>query len=207
MWGDIYPEWIGKYQWSWGLMPILNQASFYSNTSDFWGHNDWDMLEVGNGNLTYEENRSHFALWAALKSPLIIGTPLATIEPRILEILSNKQLIAFNQDPLYGAPAFPYKWGYNPDGTSDQEHPAEYWTGTSSKGIHVFMLNTQNKTVHMKADFQEIPGMKGLKRAKYRVQDMWTGKDLGKQSRGYGVNVKPHDTAALTITTVDGGNS
>lgn len=41
---------------------------------DFWGHNDPDMLEVGNGNLTIEENRAHFALWAIMKSPLIIGT-------------------------------------------------------------------------------------------------------------------------------------
>lgn len=41
---------------------------------DFWGHNDPDMLEVGNGDLTIEENRAHFALWAIMKSPLIIGT-------------------------------------------------------------------------------------------------------------------------------------
>jgi alpha-galactosidase len=61
-------------------MPILNQASFFWNTTDFWGHNDWDMLEIGNGNPTYEENRSHFAMWAALKSPLIIGTPLDDIQ-------------------------------------------------------------------------------------------------------------------------------
>lgn len=44
------------------------------HTVDFWGHNDPDMLEVGNGNLTLAENRAHFALWAAMKSPLIIGT-------------------------------------------------------------------------------------------------------------------------------------
>lgn len=78
MWGDIYPIWEGAYKWSWGLMPILNHASFFTNTTDFWGHSDYDMLEVGNGNLTLEENRSHFALWAALKSPLIIGTPVSS---------------------------------------------------------------------------------------------------------------------------------
>jgi alpha-galactosidase len=54
------------------------------------------MLEVGNGNLTYEENRSHFAMWAALKSPLIIGTLLDNIQKPVLEILSNKELIEFN---------------------------------------------------------------------------------------------------------------
>lgn len=44
------------------------------NYVGFWGHPDPDMLEIGNGNLTPEENRAHFALWAIMKSPLIIGT-------------------------------------------------------------------------------------------------------------------------------------
>lgn len=44
------------------------------NYVGFWGHPDPDMLEIGNGDLTAEENRAHFALWAIMKSPLIIGT-------------------------------------------------------------------------------------------------------------------------------------
>ena len=202
MWGDIYPEWAGQYQWSWGLMPILNHASFFWNTTDFWGHNDWDMLEVGNGNLTYEENRSHFAMWAALKSPLIIGTPLDSIEKPILEILSNKELIDFNQDRVYGASAFPYKWGVNKDGTSNMTHPAEYWTGTSVKGIHIFMLNTQDQEMTKRAVFSEIPGLKG--KEEYLVHDMWTGKDLGVFKGEFSIAVKKHDTAALRFMDVDG---
>jgi alpha-galactosidase len=202
MWGDIYPEWVGQYQGSWGLMPILNQASFYWNTTNFWGHNDWDMLEVGNGNLTYEENRSHFAMWAALKSPLIIGTPLDNIQTPVLEILSNKELIDFNQDIVHGASAFPYKWGTNKDSTSNTTHPAEYWTGTSVKGIHVFMLNTQNKEVAMRAEYSEIPGLK--EEYTYLVHDMWTGKDLGVFESGFSVQVTTHDTAALRFTNTDG---
>lgn len=92
------------------------------------------MLEVGNGNLTLEENRSHFALWCAFKSPLIIGTPLDTIKKPILDILSNRELIDFTQDPVYGASAMPYKWGDNRAvGTSDMVHPAAFWVGTSTK--------------------------------------------------------------------------
>jgi hypothetical protein len=56
------------------ISTILNMNSFELSTVDFWGHNDPDMLEVGNGDLTLAENRAHFALWAAMKSPLIIGT-------------------------------------------------------------------------------------------------------------------------------------
>lgn len=195
MWGDIYPTWSGKHEGSWGIMPILNHASFFHNSTNFWGHADWDMLEVGNGNLTIDENRSHFAMWAALKSPLIIGTPLDTIKPDILEILSNKDLIAFNQDPVFGAPATPYKWGINPDGTWNQSHPAEYWSGESSLGTYVFVLNTlesaQNKTI----EFSEVPGLQQGK--KYTLYDSWSGSQLGAFTDRYKALVRPHDTAVV----------
>lgn len=68
------------------------------------------MLEVGNGELTIQETRSHFATWAIMKSPLLIGTFLTNITQSDADILKNKYLIAFNQDPVYGKPAQPYKW-------------------------------------------------------------------------------------------------
>jgi alpha-galactosidase len=70
-------------------MPILNHATSFTPYTDSWGYNDWDMLEVGNGNLTLEEKRSHFALWATLILTFIIGTPLDGIKPSILEILGH----------------------------------------------------------------------------------------------------------------------
>jgi alpha-galactosidase len=89
-------------------MPILNQAAHHWNDIGFWGHRDWAMLEVGNSDLTYEESRSHFALWAALKSLLIIGTRLDGIKINILAILKNKELIAFNQDAVYSDFVMPF---------------------------------------------------------------------------------------------------
>lgn len=53
--------------------------SFMMNYAGFWGHPDPDMLEVGNGALTLEENRAHFALWAVMKAPLIIGTAVSHV--------------------------------------------------------------------------------------------------------------------------------
>ena len=41
---------------------------------DFYSHNDMDMMEIGNGDLTMEEQRSHFAVWAFMKSPILLGT-------------------------------------------------------------------------------------------------------------------------------------
>jgi alpha-galactosidase len=58
------------------------------------------MLEVGNGGLTNEEERSHFALWSFAKAPLILGCDLNTIKPESLAIITNQHLIKVNQDPL-----------------------------------------------------------------------------------------------------------
>jgi len=56
------------------------------------------MLEIGNGGLTVVEEKTHFAMWAMAKAPLIIGTDLSTITQESLDILMNKHLISVNQD-------------------------------------------------------------------------------------------------------------
>lgn len=204
MWGDISPKWAGGSVGNWGLMPILNHASFFVNTTEFWGHGDWDMLEVGNGALTVQESRTHFALWAALKSPLIIGTRLRNIKPEILQILSNKELIAFNQDPLVGAPAKPYKWGVNPNFTWNQTHPAEYWSGVSSKGVHVFVINTLSTPQTKVVDFREVPGLDA--NVEYTVVDSWSGKELGNFKDKYSAVVNTHDTMAIRLVKANALN-
>ena len=57
-------------------------------------------MEIGNGNMTYEEYKSHFTLWAALKSPLLIGSDVQALADEYIEMLSNPEIIAINQDPL-----------------------------------------------------------------------------------------------------------
>src|SRR4029077_6374028 len=65
------------------------------------GHwNGPDMLEVGNGGMTATEYRAHFSLWCILNAPLIAGNDLRNMTPEIKEILTNKEAIAVNQDPL-----------------------------------------------------------------------------------------------------------
>lgn len=64
------------------------------------GYNDPDMLEVGNGKLTYDENVSHFSLWCMMNSPLILGNDLRNMPEEVIKIVTNKNLIAINQDKL-----------------------------------------------------------------------------------------------------------
>jgi alpha-galactosidase len=71
------------------------------------GHwNDPDMLEVGNGGMTDTEYRSHFSLWSEMAAPLLIGSDLRTASAETMAILTNKEVIAVDQDALgvQGAP-------------------------------------------------------------------------------------------------------
>lgn len=54
------------------------------------------MLEVGNGGMTTREYQSHFALWALLKAPLLIGCDISNMSPETVNILTNKEVIAVN---------------------------------------------------------------------------------------------------------------
>src|SRR5438105_13966230 len=65
------------------------------------GHwNDPDMLEIGNGAMTNDEYKTHMSLWAILAAPLLAGNDLRSPTPEILAILTNREVIAVNQDKL-----------------------------------------------------------------------------------------------------------
>jgi hypothetical protein len=61
--------------------------------------NDMDMLQVGRG-MTPDEDRAHFSMWCMMASPLLAGNDLRTMNAETLAILTNKDLIAIQQDPL-----------------------------------------------------------------------------------------------------------
>lgn len=64
------------------------------------GHyNDMDMLEIGRG-LSEAEERTHFAMWCIMSSPLLIGCDLTSIPEKSLALITNPEVIAIDQDPL-----------------------------------------------------------------------------------------------------------
>ena len=100
--GDIQPNWASIV----AIYETNVRLSEYAQPGAF---NDPDMLEVGNGKLTYEENKSHFTLWSMMAAPLILGNDLRTFiredgtvdkDNKTLEILTNKDVIAIDQDKL-----------------------------------------------------------------------------------------------------------
>ncbi len=65
------------------------------------GHwNDPDMLEVGNGGMSVAEYRTHFSLWCMLSAPLMAGNDLRSMSADTRDILTNREVISVDQDPL-----------------------------------------------------------------------------------------------------------
>jgi alpha-galactosidase len=79
------------------ILKIIDlNADLYKYSSA--GHyNDMDMLQVGRG-MSYEEDKTHFSMWCMLNSPLLAGNDLRKMSKETIEILTNKEVIALNQD-------------------------------------------------------------------------------------------------------------
>ncbi|MFD4231183.1 NPCBM/NEW2 domain-containing protein [Streptomyces sp. NPDC058545] len=111
-WGENKPwEWAadvgnlwrttGDISDSWGSMLSIMKQNLPLASAAGPGHwNDPDMLEVGNGGMTDTEYRTHFSMWSVMAAPLLIGSDLRKATPETFEILSNREAIAVDQDPL-----------------------------------------------------------------------------------------------------------
>lgn len=208
-WGEREPWlWARRFAQSWrttmdidpywgSIMKILDANSFIAWASDFYGHNDMDILEVGNG-MSYEEDKSHFTAWALMKSPLLIGTHLAGISEQSLEILKNPEILAINQDSVVGTSITPFRWGINPDWVSNQSHPAQYWSGESQNGTVIMLLNTLDAPADLFFNLTESPWIRAGR--KYTVRDLWTHTENGTAVRNFTAHAVPsHGVVALLL--------
>jgi len=79
--------------------------------------------------------------------------------------------------------------------------PPEYYAGTSSKGIHVFIINTCSSTAYKKFVLSNVPGLGAS--GNFKIHDMWTSSDLSgtfSTNSTITVSVQAHDTVAYLIT-------
>ena len=155
--GDISPDWDRIYA-------ILSQQEGLEKYAGKGHWNDPDMLEVGNGKLSLAENRSHFSMWAMVASPLLAGNDLPNMKPEIKEILTNKDVIAIDQDKLGKQGERVY---------SDGE--VEVWTRHLSGGalaVAVLAAGDNRFSTHpFHLDLAKL-GLHGPQEGK----DLWTGK-------------------------------
>ena len=91
--GDIWDSWDS-------MINIIDENDKWYQYAGPGAWNDPDMLEVGNGGMTLIEYKTHFALWAISKAPLLIGCDITKMSEEIKNILTNPEVIAVNQDKL-----------------------------------------------------------------------------------------------------------
>jgi len=106
--GDISANFIvRKPQGNWTPQSVVSILNLQEAIRQYNGPNHWndpDMLEVGNG-MSYDEDKAHFSLWCMLAAPLAAGNDLRKMSAETRSILTNKEMIAVDQDSL-GIAAF-----------------------------------------------------------------------------------------------------
>lgn len=150
------------------------------------GHwNDPDMLEIGNGGMTEDEYRTHMTLWAILAAPLIAGNDLTKMSPQTLALLTNKDVIAVDQDKL--GKEGDRVWAVG---------PMELWAKPLSGGAKaVAMFNRGNHETPMTFKLSDVGFSQGAK-----LKDLWTGKEVQAQNGSYTVLVPKHGTVLLRVS-------
>jgi alpha-galactosidase len=150
------------------------------------GHwNDPDMLEVGNGGMSLDEYRTHMSLWAILAAPLLAGNDLTTMTPETIALLTNRDVIAIDQDPA----------GHQGDRVSAAGF-TEVWARTMADGSKaVGIFNRDDSPAEGSVRFESL-GFKGS----VHVRDVWQAKDLGAMEREFTARIPAHGVVLLRVS-------
>jgi alpha-galactosidase len=150
------------------------------------GHwNDPDMLEIGNGGMNDDEYRTHMSLWAILGAPLLAGNDLREMTPAILEILTNREVIAVNQDK-------DGKQGRRISKSGDQE----VWSRPLADGGYAIgIFNRGAKPAKLSLKWSDM----GEKSAPTHARELWAHKDLAPIGEEYSATVPSHGVVMLRI--------
>jgi alpha-galactosidase len=190
---DIQDRWAGKKEWSPGnccsngMLDIVDEQVGLESYAGPGHWNDPDMLEVGNGGMTTTEYRAHFSLWAMLAAPLIAGNDLRNMTPETHDILTNKEVIAVDQDPLGREGRRVWKDG-----------DLEVWSKEMQDGSRaVALLNRGPSLRDITVKWEQIGYPAHLSAA---VRDLWAHKDLGKFTGKFSAPVGSHALVMLRVS-------
>jgi alpha-galactosidase len=185
--GDIQDCWDCKR--TWGGMGFVHILDLQDGLESYAGPGHWndpDMLEVGNGGMTTTEYRSHFSLWCILAAPLIAGNDIRSMTPEIAEMLTNKEMIAVDQDAL-GLQGRRVK----------RSGDLEVWSKQLADGSRaVALLNRGAGEAEISVAWSDIGYPNYLAAS---VRDVWAKKDLGKRTGSFSALVASHGVVVVTV--------
>lgn len=173
-------------------------------------HNDMDMLVVGmhgisdnswiadkvTGGCTDTEYKTHFALWAMMNSPLMIGCDIRKMSDQTKEILTNSDIIAINQDIECRSPYCVRQWN-NPEkvfALVKPLHGGEYAVG---------FFNFGDKKNEMSLQFFDI-GLPAASGRGLELYDCYAHAPAGVFFERYAAEIEPHGCAVFRAKVVKG---
>ncbi len=185
---DILDCWDCITQWGGAGWPrILDKQVGLEKYAGPGGWNDPDMLEVGNKELTIPESRAHFSFWCLLAAPLMAGNDLRQMTPAVRDILTNKEVIAIDQDLLGQEGRRLRKQG-----------DLEVWAKDLEGGAKaVILFNRGKEEAPIAVSWVELgfaPDVQPM------VRDLWAKKDLGRMQGPLVARVAPHDVLMVKVT-------
>jgi alpha-galactosidase len=195
--GDIMDCYDCKQRWEQGWKVILDLQFSQVQPADgqnngigkFAGPGHWndpDMLEVGNEGLTFAESRAHFSLWGILAAPLMAGNDVRKMSPEITALLTDKEAIAIDQDPL-GKQGWRFR----------AEPGREIWVRELAGGDWaVAVLNSGKTAAEVEVDFSHGWWFLG---SDCSVRDIWDKKDVGTTKQVFKKHLDSHDVAYLRL--------
>ena len=150
------------------------------------GHwNDPDMLEIGNGGMSDTEYKTHMSLWSMLAAPLMAGNDLRSMSKSILDILTNPEVIAIDQDPM-GRQAR----------RLSQSGDQEIWLRDLANGRRaVAFFNRGPKEAQITLQWSEA----GFTKPPAKARDVWEHRDLKLQGPEYTAAVPSHGVVLLRL--------
>ena len=196
--GDVFDSWINIWIADWktygiGVDVSLDLAASLTDYGGPGGWNDLDMLVVGlkgkglvhGGGMSFLEYQTHMSMWCMACSPLMIGCDVRKMEKDTAALLTNRDVLAINQDPL-GKPAQRVK----------QFGPCEVWKKPlTDGGLAVALINrgSSGSDILLKA------GDIGLLDAPKLARNLWAGQDIADFKSEISLRVQPHETILLKI--------
>jgi hypothetical protein len=151
------------------------------------GHyNDPDMLMVGMPGFSLAQNRAHLGLWAISGAPLLAGNDLTTMTAETRGVLTNREVLAVDQDPLgrQGLQVAPGVW-------------SKTLTGTGRRAV--LLLNRTGAAAAITARWADL-GLTGPA----AVRDLWAATDRGSFTGSYTATVPAQGSVLLTVTGTEG---
>jgi alpha-galactosidase len=185
--GDIQDCWDCKRDW--GGMGVVHVLDLQDGLESYAGPGHWndpDMLEVGNQGMTITEYRAHFSLWCILAAPLMAGNDLRNMTNEVKEILTNREVIAVDQDSLGMQGRRVKRYG-----------DREVWAKQLADGGRaVVLFNRGPKSQEISVSWTEIGYPQHVAA---QVRDLWAHKDLGKLIGKVSAEVPSHGVVMVTV--------